>query len=101
MNIKITSRKFKAKDSLKDYIKSEIKSLEKYSDQILDVKVVLSYTHPQDSIKTAEVVVQIPGKTVIVEHSSEEFEKSISAVVSKLGRQLRKVKTKVISRKRT
>jgi len=101
MNIKITSRKFKAKDSLKEYIKSEIKSLEKFSDNIHDVKVVLSYTHPQDSIKTAEVMVQIPGKTIIIEHSSDEFEKSINAAVAKLSRQLRKVKTKVIARKRS
>ena len=40
MNIRITSRKFKAKDSLKNFIRDEVKSLEKFNDQILDVKVI-------------------------------------------------------------
>ena len=35
MNIKITSRKFKAKDSLKSFIKSEINSLKKFNDNIM------------------------------------------------------------------
>ncbi len=52
MNIQITSRKFRAKDSLKDHIKSELHSLEKFSDNILEANVVLHYTHVRDCIKT-------------------------------------------------
>lgn len=99
MNIKITSRKFKAKDSLKELIKSEVKKLEKYTDNILDAGVILSYTHLQDSIKTAEIVIQIKGKTIIVVHSSDEFEKSVTAAADKMRRQLQKIKTKRIARK--
>ncbi len=100
MNIQITSRKFRAKDSLKDFIKDEIKSLSKFNDDIIDVNVVLSFTHTKDSIKTAEVVLQVPGKTISVEESSEEFEKSISAVVEKIKVQLKKLKTKRIAKKK-
>lgn len=100
MNIKITSRKFRAKDSLKDFIKSEMKGLERYNDQILDADVILSFTHVTDSIKTAEIIVTIPGKTISVTHSSEEFEKSVSASIGKIVRQLTKVKTKRIARKK-
>ncbi|MBA4318381.1 MAG: ribosomal subunit interface protein [Flavobacterium sp.] len=100
MNIQITSRKFRAKDNLKDFIKDEIKSLSKYTDDIIDVNVVLSFTHNKDSIKTAEVVLQIPGKTISVQDSSEEFEKSIVTAVNKIATQLKKFKTKRISKKK-
>ena len=100
MNIKITSRKFKAKDSLKDYITEEIKSLEKFNDRILDVNVVLSYTHLKDSIKNVEIIMQIPGKVITVNDSRDEYEKAISSALNKIIRQLAKVKTKRIARKK-
>lgn len=100
MNIQITSRKFRAKDSLKDFIKEEVKSLEKFNDQILDVNVILSYTHPKDSIKTSEIILGLPGKIITVIESSEEFEKSVSGAVEKIKKQLHKIKTKRLSRKK-
>ncbi len=101
MNIQITSRKFRAKDSLKDYIKEEIKGLERFNDQILDVNVVLSFTHQTDSIKTAELTLKIPGKIISVSHESDEFEKSVGGALEKVIRQLKKIKTKRISRKKS
>ena len=100
MNIKITSRKFKAKDSLKSFIKSEINSLKKFNDNIMDANVVLSYTHLKDSIKSVEMVIQIPGKVITVTDSSDEFEKSVNSAITKVIRQLDKVKTKRIARKK-
>ena len=98
MNIRITSRKFKAKDSLKDFIKDEIKALEKFNDQILDVNVILSFTHPKDSIKIAEVIVKLPGKTITIENTSDTFEKSVISAIEKIKTQLKKIKTKRIVR---
>jgi putative sigma-54 modulation protein len=100
MNIRITSRKFKAKETLKDYIKEEIKSLEKYDDRILDVNVVLSFTHVKSSIKTVEIVLTLPGKTISVIESSEEFEKSVNFALVKIKKQISKIKTKRLSRKK-
>lgn len=100
MNIQITSRKFRAKDSLKNFIKDEVKSLEKFNDQIIDVNVVLSFTHLKDSIKTAEFILSLPGKTITVEKSSEEFEKSVTLAVEKIRKQLGKLKTKRLARKK-
>ncbi len=94
MNIQITSRKFRAKESLKDQVKSELKSLEKIYDDILDANVILSYTHPKDSIKTVEIQLQIPGKVLTASETSDDFRKSLSAAVGKLERQLIKHKTK-------
>lgn len=94
MNIYITSRKFKAKDTLKNFIKSEIKYLERFSDEILNVDVVLSFTHNKDSIKTSEIKLRLPRKTLLVTKSSEEFSKSVSLGVEKLARQLKQIKSK-------
>lgn len=94
MNINITSRKFKANNTLKEFITDEINSLEKYNDSILDVDVILSYIHEKDSIKTAEIIVKLPGKTINISEDSEEFPKSINLVIDKLKRQLKKEKQK-------
>ena len=98
MNIRITSRKFKAKESLKNYIRDEVKSLEKFYDQILDVKIVLSFTHLKDSIKNSEITLSIPGKTITVTTESDEFEKSIPMAIEKLRKQLSKIKNKRLTR---
>ena len=98
MNILITSRKFKAKDSLKNFIRDEVKSLERFNDQILDIKVILSFTHLKDSIKTSEITLRIPGKTITVSTESDEFEKSVPLAVEKIKKQLRKIKTKRLAR---
>lgn len=100
MEIQITSRKFRAKDSLKDFISKKVKTLEKYNNDILDANIVLSYTHQSDSIKHADIVLQVPGKTLSVSEESENFNVSIDNAVEKLQRQLKKLKTKQISKKR-
>jgi len=94
MNIKITARKFKAKDSLKEFINDEVNALERFHDGILDVDVILSYIHEKDSIKTAEIIVKIPGKTLSISEDSEDFAKSISLGLDKLKRLLKKEKQK-------
>ncbi len=98
MNIQITSRKFRAKESLKEQVKSELKSLQKVYDDILDANVILSYTHLKDSIKTVEIQLQIPGKVLTASESSDDFRKSLNAVINKLERQLIKHKTKKMAK---
>lgn len=100
MNIIITSRKFKARDILKDFINAEVKSLEKYNDRILSADVILSYQNTRDSIKIAEIIVQVPGQTLTATEHSDEYQKAVSAAVEKLARQLSKLKSKNVSRKR-
>lgn len=101
MNVKITSRKFRAKDSLKEYIKEEAAALEKFADDIIDVEVILSFEHNKDSIKTAEVIVQVPGKVLTASENSEDFGKSAGFAFEKLAAQLKKIKTKRIDNNRT
>lgn len=98
MNIQITSRKFRAKNSLKDFIREEVIGLEKYNDQINQVDVILSFTHLKDSIKTAEINLTVPKKIITVTSDSEEFEKSVTLSVEKIRKQLKKLKTKRLIR---
>jgi putative sigma-54 modulation protein len=94
MNISITSRKFKARESLKDFINSEVISLERFYDNILSADVILSYQNSRDSIKNAEIILKIPGMILKAVDDSDDYKKSISGAVEKLSRQLKKIKTK-------
>lgn len=94
MNISITARKFKAHDTLKDFVNAEVSSLGKFNDSILDADVILSFQNTHPSIKCAEIVLQVPGQTLTAKEESDDFMKSISASVVKLSRQLDKLKTK-------
>jgi len=97
MNIKITARKFKAHDTLKEFIKEQISSLEKYYDNILNAEVVLSYINQNNSIKNAEIIIQIPGQTMKAKNESEDFNKSVALSVTKLKTQLKKHRSKQIA----
>ncbi len=101
MNVKITARKFKAHETLREYAEQEVKSLERYFDSIISAEVILYFEKVKDSIKTAEIIVSTTGKKIAAKETSEEFQKSIDLAVSKLRRQLEKLKTRVISTKRT
>ena len=98
MNIKITARRFKARTTLKDYIKDELKSLLKFNDSILSADVILSFQNSHDSIKKAEVTLHIPGQTLVAADESDDFAKSVNAASSKLSRQLKTLKSKRKSR---
>ncbi len=100
MNISITARKFKAHETLKEFITSEITSLQKYHDEIMNADVILSYRNTKDSIKNAEIIIKVPGQRLNATKESDDFKKSVSAAVEKLSRQLRKLKTKRINPKR-
>lgn len=96
MNIKITARKFKAQESLKDFINSTVSSLSKYNDNILNADVRLSFQNSKDSIKIAEIIVAVPGQTLTATEESDDFVKSVNAANEKIVRQLKKLKTKRI-----
>jgi len=98
MNINITARKFKARQTLKDFIHDEVSGLKKYNDDILSADIILSYLNSKDSVKSAEIILQVPGQTLSATKDSNEFEKSVSASVEKLSRQLKKLKTKRTSK---
>jgi putative sigma-54 modulation protein len=98
MNVTITARKFKARETLKDHIKDEVKSLLKYDDSIISAGVILSFQNSHDSIKKAEITLHIPGQTLVATEQTEEFTKSVTLAVNKLSSQLKTLKSKRKSR---
>ncbi len=100
MNIQITARKFKAHDTLKEFIKDEISSLAKFNDDIISSDVILSYQNNSNSIKKVEVVLNIPGQTLNAADQTEDFKTAIVSVTEKLRRQLETIKSKRVSKTR-
>jgi putative sigma-54 modulation protein len=98
MNIIITARKFKARETLKDYIKDEVKSLLKFNDDIISADVILSFQNSHESIKKAEITLHIPGQTLVAAEETDEFTKSVNVATNKLLRQLKTLKSKRKSR---
>lgn len=96
MKVNITARKFKAHSTLKEFIETEISNLTHYYDNIVSADVKLSYQNTSNSVKTAEVIIKVPGQLLTATENSDEFKKSISLAVEKLNRQLDKLKTKRI-----
>lgn len=94
MNVTITARKFKAHDTLKDFITDEVATLNKYNDDILNAEVILSYQNIKDSIKNTEIILKVPGQKLSATGKSDDFKKSVSSTVEKLARQLKKLKSK-------
>ena len=100
MNIQITARKFKAHDTLKEYIKDELSSLEKFNDGIISADVILSYQNNANSIKKVEVVLNIPGQTLNAADQTEDYKTATTSVTEKLKRQLETIKSKRVSKTR-
>ncbi len=100
MNVQITSRKFRASVTLKSEIKTKLATLEKFNSDILDANVILSYTHLKDSIKMVEITLNVPGKVITAKEEDDEYLKALTKVMTKLERQLKKLKSKRISKTR-
>lgn len=94
MNVIITARKFKAHDTLKQFVKDELSMLNKYNDDIISADVKLSYQNPTNSIKIADITVSIPGQILKATDKSEDFKKSVTSSVEKIIKQLKTIKSK-------
>lgn len=94
IKVNITSRHFKAHETLLEYVKSEIESLEKYHEEILHADVILSFEKAVNSIKNCEINVKLRDKMLISKESSDDFVKSIDSAVDKIESQILKYKDK-------
>lgn len=100
MNIQITARKFKAHETLKEFIKDELTSLQRFNDDIINADVKLSFQNTQNSIKIAEIILSIPGQKLTAKEESDEFKKSVAGAVEKLRNQLSTIKSKRTAKQR-
>ncbi|HOJ04917.1 MAG TPA: ribosome-associated translation inhibitor RaiA [Bacteroidota bacterium] len=94
MNVNFTARHFKAHDGLKHYALSQVSTLKKYYDGIVNGSIVLRFEKAKDSTKIAEINLAVYGTNLVAIEKSEDFYKSIDNAVEKLERQLLKYKGK-------
>ncbi|MDQ3020484.1 MAG: ribosome-associated translation inhibitor RaiA [Bacteroidota bacterium] len=94
IKVNITSRHFKAHETLQEYIKSEIETLNKYHEEILHADVILSFEKAMQSVKNCEIMIKLNDRMLTAKESTDDFVKSIDKTVDKIETQLLKYKDK-------
>ena len=98
MRTKISSIHFKATDSLKAFAENEVQRLLKFSDEIINCEVELSYQREQ---KRAHVHVGVNHSILNASEVTDDFQKSIVGAVDKLEEQLKRQKGRIQNKRAT
>lgn len=93
MDIQITARHFKARESLLAQIEDSVQKLAHIYDGIINAEVILE-VEPHTDGKIVEMILMVYHDRLFAKETSEEFERSVSACEEKLERQLVKYKEK-------
>jgi len=91
MNISITARHFKARDSYKAQINERLQKLKRYYEGNMDCNVILEY---RNRVQIAEFRLRVNQKTMISKIESDRMMKSIDSAVDDLESQLKKYKSR-------
>ena len=91
MNVTITARHFKAKDTLKKRIVNKIEKLKTYYDDIISCDVVL-FQEKDDEV--AEVKLKLHHDSIVLKEQSDNYFKSIELIYDRLSEKLRRLKGK-------
>lgn len=94
IKVNITSRHFKAHETIQDYIKNEIGNLNKYHEDILHADIILSFEKSINSVKNCEILVKLKDKILTAKESTDDFVKSIDKAIDKIETQILKYKDK-------
>jgi putative sigma-54 modulation protein len=100
MKVTVTSRHFKAHESLNAYAEAAVQHLARYYDGILKAEVILHFEKARNSAKLAEINLSVYNAVLTGEASSSDFFKSIDGAVAKLTTQLKKYKERLHLRDR-
>jgi len=82
----------KITDALKDYVEKRVRKLEKYSDDFLDIQVMLSVEKERQKV---EVTAPLNGFLLRGEEETDDMYSSIDLVVDKLERQMEKYRKRI------
>jgi putative sigma-54 modulation protein len=100
MNTTVTSRHFKAHETLVEYAEGAVAKFERYYDGILKCEVKLSFEKARNSVKVAEIILSVYKSKITALHTADDFNKSIDGAVEKVLAQLKKYKEKLHSKDR-
>ena len=77
MNTTVTSRHFKAHETMVEYAEGAVAKLERYYDGILKCEVKLSFEKARNSVKVAEIILTVYKTKITSMQTSDDFNKSI------------------------
>ena len=95
MQLSITGHHIDVTEPLKAYVTDKLDKLDRHSDQITNVHVVLSV---EKLVQRAEATVHISGGELFADASTDDLYAAIDLLSDKLDRQLIKHKEKTIAR---
>jgi len=92
MNLTVTGHHLDITDSLRHYVTSKMDRIERHSDDVIDIHVVLTVEKQR---QMAEATVNVKGAKLFADTSEEDMYAAIDLLTDKLDRQLIKHKEKV------
>ncbi len=95
MQIKITARRFRARDELREHTIAAVNKLDHFYDGIVSADVIFSYERAANSVKSAEINLHVYGGVLTARESSDDYMKSVDAAAEKLILRLSKYKNKL------
>jgi putative sigma-54 modulation protein len=102
MNIyKLIGRNLEITDAMRRYTEEKLEKLSRFSERIVDAKVVMSYNANSNAAEPAKVEVQlnVPGGVIRAEERGQDSYAAIDKVVDKLERQLKRFKGRLIAKR--
>lgn len=95
MNIAIQSVHFDATEQLKGFIEKKLSKLDKFSDLIVDVEVILKVVKPETANnKEASVKLNIKNGELFASKIADTFEEAVVQNIEALEKQILKAKEK-------
>ena len=96
MNIKINAVKFKADQTLEQFVNDKVGKLEKHFDGIISCEVILKVDKPEsDGNKIAELQLTLPKQNLFNSKQADTFEEAVLEAVDAMKVQLTKYKEKL------
>lgn len=91
-NIKITGRHLEVTDSMKDYAMEKLSKIEKFSNRIIDVNVIMDIQKLEHRV---EIIIKVGHIKITSQATSNDMYASIDKAIAKLESQLRRYKNKI------
>src|SRR5690606_35166180 len=102
MNIyQLIGRNLEVTDAMRQYAEDKLAKLDRFSDQIVDASVVMSYDNQENAGEPARVEVQVnlPNGVIRAEERAQDTYAAVDLVVDKLERQLKRFKGRMIAKR--
>ncbi len=97
---KMIGRNLEVTDAMRTYAEDKLEKLERFSDQIVDARVVMSYNEGDNGGPAkVEVQVNVPNGMIRAEERGQDTYAAVDLVVDKLERQLKRFKGRFIARR--